>query len=143
MPNGISTVFGPTSAWIHDIGSVLQMSGLDNFLVQIQQGNPQVYCAFGNSNYNLLYLQCIQSYYISDIPGVDITDNQKICNNQIKPCHQTIKWTYGDVNSYFQIRLHPQNYKLGTRMLFVTAELCIRHLLSNIYTCLNGNKASS
>jgi hypothetical protein len=40
--------FGPRSAWIHNIGGVVQLSGLDNFLVQIQQGKPQVYCAFGD-----------------------------------------------------------------------------------------------
>ncbi len=143
LPNGISTVFGPTSAWIHDIGGVLQMSGLDSFLVQIQQSKPQVYCAFGDSAYNAQYLQCIRSYYISPSPGEDITDDQKICNNQIKPCHQAIEWNYGDVKNYFQIFSQPQNYKLGASMPFVKAQLCICHLLSNIYTCLNGNKASS
>ena len=30
--NGISTHSGPTSARIHDVGGVLLMSGLDNFL---------------------------------------------------------------------------------------------------------------
>jgi hypothetical protein len=107
LPNGISTVFGPTSAWIHDIGGILQISDLDNFLVQIQQGKPHVYCAFGGSAYNAQYLQCIQSYYISHIPGVAITNNKKICNNQIKPCHQAIEWSYGDVENIFRICLHP------------------------------------
>ncbi len=59
LPNGISTVFGPTSARIHDVGGVLQMSGLDAFLVEIQQGKPEVYSAFGESTYNAGYLQCI------------------------------------------------------------------------------------
>jgi hypothetical protein len=49
LPNGISTVFGPTSARIHDVGDVLLMSGLDAFLVEIQKGKPEVYCAFGDS----------------------------------------------------------------------------------------------
>ena len=39
-----STLFGPTSARIHDVGGVLQMSSLDAFLVEIQQGKPEVYC---------------------------------------------------------------------------------------------------
>jgi hypothetical protein len=81
LPKGISTVFGPTSAWKHDSRGVLQMSGLDNFLVQIQQGKLHVYCGFGHLAYNVQYLQCIQSYYISCIPGVDISIDQKICNN--------------------------------------------------------------
>jgi hypothetical protein len=70
LPNGISTVYGPTSAsdeWTR------------HFLMLIQQGRPDVYSAFGDSAYNAQYLQCIRSYYISLIPGVDITDDQKIC----------------------------------------------------------------
>ncbi len=56
---------------------------------------------------------------------------------------QAIECSYGDVKNIFQICSHPQNYKLGTRMPSVMAQLCICKLLSNIYTCLNGNKASS
>jgi hypothetical protein len=80
LANGISTVYCPISAWIHDVGGVLQMSGLDNFLMLIQQGRPHVYSAFGDSVYNA-YLQCVRSYYKSHIPGVNITFEQKICNN--------------------------------------------------------------
>jgi hypothetical protein len=91
LPNGISTLFGPASARIHDVGGVLQMSGLDDFLVEIQQGKPEVYCAFGDSTNNAGYLQCIQSGSKSLIPGVDITPAQRICNNRIKQCQQAIK----------------------------------------------------
>jgi hypothetical protein len=59
LPNGISTLFGTASARIHDIGGVLQMSSLDAFLVEIQQGKPEAYCTFGDSTYNAGYLQCI------------------------------------------------------------------------------------
>ena len=59
LPNGISTLLGPTSTRIHDVGGLLQMSGLDAFLVEIQQGKPEVYCVFGDSTYNAGYLQCI------------------------------------------------------------------------------------
>jgi hypothetical protein len=75
LPNGMSTIYWPTSARIHDICGVLQMSGLDNFLMQIQQGCPHVYSAFGDSTYNAGYLTCIRSYYTSLIPGVNITDD--------------------------------------------------------------------
>jgi hypothetical protein len=36
LPNGISTVFDPVSDRIHDIGGVMLMSGLDDFLLDIQ-----------------------------------------------------------------------------------------------------------
>jgi hypothetical protein len=133
LPNGISTVYGPTSARIHDVGGVLQMSGLDNFLMLIQQGRPDIYSAFGDSTYNAQYLQCIRSYYISLIPGVDITDDQKICNDRIKPCRQAIEWSYGDIENIFQICSHPRNYRLGKRLPCATEQLRVCHLLSNIY----------
>jgi hypothetical protein len=143
LPNGISTVYGPTSDCIHDVGSVLQMSGLDIFLMQIQQGKPHIYSAFGDSAHKAQYLQCIQLCCKSHIPGVDTTEDQNICNNQIKPCHQAIEWSCEDVKNIFRLCLHPRNYKLGNRMPFVMAHLHICHLLSNICSCMNGNKASS
>jgi hypothetical protein len=143
LPNGISTIYGPTSARIHDVGGVLQMSGLDNFLMQIQQGHPHVYSAFGDSSCNAGYLTCIWSYYTSLIPEVNITDDQKVCNSRIKPCRQAIEWSYGDIKSIFQICSHPRNCRIGKRLPYATEQLCVCHLLSNIYTCLNGNKASS
>ncbi len=57
LPNGISTVFGPTSARIHDVGGVLQMSQLDNFLVALQAGQPTQYYAFGDGAYTANYLE--------------------------------------------------------------------------------------
>jgi hypothetical protein len=54
------------------------MSDLDDFLMGIQQGKPEVYCAFGDSTNNTRYLPCIQSVYKSLIPSEDITLAQKI-----------------------------------------------------------------
>ena len=129
LPNGISTAYGPTSARIHDFGGVLQMSGLDNFLMLIQQGRPDVYYAFSDLAYNAQYLQCIRSYYISLIPGVDITDDQKICNNRIKPCRQAIEWSYGDIENFLQYARIQETTALarGCRMLrssFASATYC-------------------
>ena len=143
LPNGISTLFGPTSARIHDVGGVLQLSGLDDFLVEIQQGKPEVYCAFGDSTYNAGYLQCIRSGFKSLIPGVDITLAQKICNNRIKPCRQAIEWSYGDVQNIFQICCNEKSYKIGKMQHYAAEQLRVCHLLANCYNCLNGNKASS
>ncbi len=52
------TVFGPVSARIHDTGGVLQMSQLDNFLSQIQQGKEYEYLAFGDGAYSIVNLHC-------------------------------------------------------------------------------------
>jgi hypothetical protein len=57
---------------------------------------------------------------------------------------QAIEWSYGDIEIFFQISSHPRNYRLGKRLPYYAMEqLRVCHLLSNIYTRLNGNKASS
>jgi hypothetical protein len=119
------------------------MSGLDDFLVEIQQGKPEVYGAFGDSTYNAGYLQCIRSGFKSLIPSVDITPAQKICNDRIKPCQQAIEWSYGDVENIFQICLNEKSYKIGKVWPYAAEQLCVCHLLANCYTCLYGNKAPS
>ncbi len=70
LPNWISTVFGPTSARIHNVGGVLQMSQLNNFLVALQAGQPTQYYAFGDGAYNANYLEhksvvfiCTKDFY--------------------------------------------------------------------------------
>lgn len=59
LPNGISCLYGPTSARVPDIGptGILEMSGLDQFLVQLQQNNNLPYYAFGDGVYNWNALQ--------------------------------------------------------------------------------------
>jgi len=54
LPNGISCLYGPTSARVPDIGptGILEMSGLDHFLQQAQQNNNTPYYAFGDGVYN-------------------------------------------------------------------------------------------
>ena len=82
LPNGISTIFGPVSARIHDVGGVMLMSGLDDFLFDIQQNMPWAsYSVFGDSTHNAQHLRCTQSYYHPLVPGVALTPHQKLCNN--------------------------------------------------------------
>jgi hypothetical protein len=61
LPNGIMTIFGPVSALIHDVSGVLQMSQLNNFLFQIQQGKDFLYLAFGDGVYSAYNLNCKSS----------------------------------------------------------------------------------
>lgn len=57
LPNGISTVYGPMSARPQDL-HVLHMSGLDQFLFEIQQGKNHIYSALGDGIYNANGLRC-------------------------------------------------------------------------------------
>lgn len=144
LPNGISTIFGPVSARIHDVGGVMLMSGLDDFLWDIQQNMPWApYSCFGDSTYNAQHLRCTRSYYRSLIPGVPLTPQQELCNARIKPARQTIEFSYGEIENIFQICSQPRCLKLAQVKPYAQEQLRVCHLLSNIYTCLNGNKASS
>ena len=67
------------------------MSGLDNYLFVIQQGNAQIFSAFDNNVYNDQHLHHIQLYFKSLISGMQITDAQKICNNRMKTIRQMIE----------------------------------------------------
>lgn len=58
LPNGISTVFGPTSARPNDVAGVLRMSNLDEFLFALQQGSRRIFSLFGDGIYNVAGLHC-------------------------------------------------------------------------------------
>lgn len=166
LPNDIVTLFGPVSARRHDVGGVLLTSGWE-----IQQGKEHIYCAFGDGAYNAnckckfdqwrismftFYILKInfatsysflmigtRSYFRPLVAGQDLTPAQKLCNTVIAACLQTIKHSFGDVENIFQICVVPQSLRLGKKVPHAQEQLRVCHLLSNIYSCLNGNKASS
>ena len=51
LPNGISTVYGPVSACLHDTASVLNMSALNQFLIHIQWNQQYRYQVMGDGVY--------------------------------------------------------------------------------------------
>ena len=144
LPNGISTLYDPVSARIHDVGGVMLLSGLDNFLWDIQINMPfDPFSGFGDSTYGAQHLQCICSYFFPLIPGIVLTPHQDVCNNRIKPARQTIEHSYGELKTNFRICTQPSSFKLCHNHPYAIEQLRVCHLLSNIYTCLNGNKCSA
>jgi hypothetical protein len=143
LPNGISTVFGPVSARVPDIGDtgVLQMSKLNDFLHAIQQNRQHIYQALGDGAYGG-NLRCIRSYFQSLAGQPPLTDEQKKCNIAIKRCRQSIEWSYGKVSRYFAICSHPKHIMIGKRNPYAVEQLRVAHLLTNISTCLKGDQAS-
>jgi hypothetical protein len=167
LPNGISTIYGPTSARPSDVPGVIRMSGLDAFLLDLQQGRNHIYSAFGDGVYGANGLNCelqsvtISMYVCNDklklamyaillhagvcsyfraFGGANLTQAQRTCNRRMKRCRESVEWSYADVQNIFQICANPNNYKLGKRLPYAQEQLRICHLLSNIYTCLNGSK---
>lgn len=143
LPNGISTLYGPASARASDVGDgVLRMSGLDDFLFEIQQGRPHIYSGFGDSVYGMAGLRCIRSYFKVYRRDAELTEYQKICNKKLKACRQAIEWSYGDISNKFALCTHPRNFKLGRKVPYAQQQLRVCFLLQNIAACLNGNTAS-
>jgi hypothetical protein len=119
-------------------------SGLNDFLLDIQQNMPWApYSVFGDSTYNAQHLRCTRSYYHPLVPGVALTPHQELCNNRIKPPQQSIEFSYGKTEGIFQICTQPCSLKLAQIVPYAQEQLRVCHLLSNTYTCLIGNKASS
>ena len=132
--NGNSTLFGPVSSRVHDVGGVLLMSGLDNFLLQIQQNQPwgEPFSAFGDSTYSAQHLVCTRLYYRPLIPGAALTPEQEFYNTLIKPARQSIEFSYGEIENMFKICSQPSSRKLGLNLPYAQEQLRICHLLSNI-----------
>ena len=71
-----------------------------------------------------------------------LTEFQKACNAKIKSCHQAIEWGYGDNNNIFQLSANPKNLQLGKKNPYLSKQVRVCHLLTNIYVCCNGVKSS-
>ena len=117
------------------------MSGLDNFLFELQRNNPVIYSLFGDAAYGAGYLQCIRSYYWS-IVGIPLTAAQVLVNKRMKSPRETIEWSYGDVKNIFQLSPDPKNYQLGKKNPYFLEQTRVIFLLYNIYVCANENSTS-
>ena len=116
LPNGLSTLFGPVSCSHHDSAggtSVLDMSGLNEFLVNIQNGvfDP-LYAGMGDLIYGV-NLQCIRTYFSTYFPPGLRTPYMQICDAEIKACRQGIEWNYAKTAHIFAIYKNPDNFKMG------------------------------
>lgn len=83
LPNGISSFFGPVSYHLHDVNRVLEMSDLNQFLINVQQQNENEYQALGGS-ISSVTLHCICSYFKSYAGQPSLTNHQLQCNAAMK-----------------------------------------------------------
>ena len=95
----------------------------------------------GDSVYDI-NLRCIRSYFRSFVGQPPLTHHQVTCNKAMKKCCQAIEWSYGDVSKYFSICVHPKHSMLAKKNPYAIEQLRVAHVMCNIYTCLNGDKAS-
>lgn len=142
LPNGIITVFGPASCRRHDTGGLLRMSNLDAFLSAIQEDEPVQYSLFGDFVYGAFWLHNFVTYFRS-FAGEPLTLYEFIVNAEMKNVRQTVEWPFADRDALFGICTEKSCYWLGKYCPFAIELLRVCYLLTNIYTCLNGNKSTS
>jgi hypothetical protein len=148
-PDGISTCFGATSARRHDTGlttgnGLLAMSGLNEFLIAIQQDRPATtppYSCMGDSIYGV-NLECIRSYSKAHFTPAMMTEFMRVCDAEMRACRQHIEFNYGRTASLFSICADPDRFKLAQHKPYAVELLRVCHLLVNIYNCLKGDSAS-
>jgi hypothetical protein len=148
LPNGISTLFGPVSAWQADAG-VAAISNLNAFLVLIQRGQffslvgaKVVYTVFGDLAFNLGH-QCIQSYYHTFVATAQLTDAQKRCKAAMRLACITIEKNYAMVSNLFCICAEKDGYIIAKEKPYTIEQLRVCMLLTNCYICSNGDTAGS
>ena len=142
LPNGIMFVYGPVSCRVADVGGVVRMSNVDQFLTTLQEAEPQRYYAFGDSPYGTRYLQSICSYFFA-VGGGRITDAQQHCNYFLKSIRESIEWSFAEISHHFRLCDRPEKLKLGAQHPYAIELLRCSFLLMNIYSCMNGSHASS
>ena len=141
FPNGMSTYFGPVSAWQND-RRTLNMSSLDRFLGLIQAHlPPHLQCMiFGNSIFRG-NLQMITSYYRALPPDI-LTPAETKCNAALRAARMPIEKYYGLQSCVQQLCDTRRGSRYGVERPYTIEQLRVCHLLINCYICFNGNQAS-
>ena len=88
-------------------------------------------------------MQAIRSYYKPILPGQELTDAQKICNQRLKSSRQVIEHCFGTVENVFRLFKRPEQFQLDKKDSIVPELSRVGYLLANIYVYYNGNHASS
>jgi len=141
LPNGISFLYGPCSARRNDRGLV-NMSNLDQHLDNIQNGRFPFgikFSLYGDgvfTGYN-----CISSRH-TPTQNAPLTFLQRLENKVMASVRISIEWSYSWHQNLFRILMSFKNWKLRTERPYATEQLRVITLLTNCYSCFNGNEAA-
>jgi len=146
LPNGLSAVYGPTSARRNDIDSV-NMSHLNDYLLQIQQNEPTKYCVFGDGIFHPLtvFESAIRSYN-RPAENAPLTAYQEYENKVFRKLRVSIEHSYADIDNHFAITDVKREWKLFGRGAetrdVLNAKLKLIFFFQNCYACTHGTSAS-
>ena len=137
FPNGISFVFGPTSARrddnhvtdLSDINALLQQ--LNNFLMMFPA--PAGFYKL-LSDHGFARQECIDHPY----PSINIVDY--ILNFRLRCQRLLIEMMYGKLSILFRICLTFDHFQLYKSSPYAYEQLRVSFLLLNCYVCLHGSQ---
>jgi hypothetical protein len=116
------------------------MSNMCNFLDHIQDGHfgGRKFATYGDSAFTPMRT-CLISRHVS-VNGVALTAIQVKENQAMKAIREPIEWSYGEVTQFFQSCGSSKDLRLGYKTSYVKEQLLMCYLMTNVKTCLHGNK---
>jgi hypothetical protein len=142
MANGLSVMHGPHSARENDIGSV-NISGLEDYLINMQAGQPTRYCAYGDGIFRLIARphNAILSYN-EPRPMLPLTEFELHENCIMRKMRIIVEHTYKDLALRFDIVNRSNKWKFMNLASNHPAKLRVIFFLNNCVTCAHGNTLS-
>ena len=117
---------------------MINSSGLDNFLIDLQAGYFNFpFVVYGDSAFRGLYTCIIAAH--RGTRAVPLTPRQIAENYIMKGVRESIEWSFGLVSMLFNIINSTNFWKLKAEHPYANEQLEVTYLLANCYTCLNQN----
>ena len=142
MANGLQIMHGPISARQNDIASV-HMSGLDDYLLDLQHGQEIIYRVFGDGIFKLIARpqSAIRSYH-EGAPLAPLTELEVHENCVIRKMRVFVEHTYAQVANKFHIVNVAREWKMMNISSHHPEKLRLIFFLSNCLTCIHGDGLS-
>lgn len=142
LPNGLTAaVYGPASARHHDV-TLLTWSGFDQYLQNVQHGQPLTFSFYGDSAFRG-HWNCVRTRHETAPNAPPLTQHQLNENKAMKRSRETIEWSFGLSSNLWALTRNPDRFTIETHPPAVMAQVRVMHLLTNCWTCINGNNISS
>jgi hypothetical protein len=134
-------MYGPTSARHHDT-TLLTWSGFDQYLQNVQQGQPRQYLFYGDSAFRG-HWNCVRTRHEPTVNAPALTQQQHNENTAMRRAREGIEWSFCLLTNLWKLASIQDRFKLETNEATVMAQIRVMHLLTNCYTCIHGNNISS
>lgn len=118
----------------HDTFLVAE-SKINERMAEIQQGNIDQYCLYGDSAFSMMY-----SHVTCHYKGVNLSNRQKAFNHCMNQCRESVEHIIKEIKCKFKFINYYQDLKVFQQ--YISNIIFSTVLLTNCYTCLLGNQVS-